>query len=111
MSPWKYHGRGTPVLRMSFRGIGQIERATGFQDEAMLGRLKEMLRTLYEAGKDELLRDVKAGRLTLRQCWAVYRRGNWGRGPPAHHPPSFSEGLPARRARQPNTPQPQIGPL
>ena len=58
MSPWKYHGRGTPVLRMSFRGIGQIERATGFQDAAMLGRLKEMCRTLFEAGKDELLRDI-----------------------------------------------------
>ena len=66
MSPWKYHGRGTPVLRMSFRGIGQIERATGFQDAAMLGRLKEMCRTLYEAGKDELLRDIREGRITLR---------------------------------------------
>ncbi len=48
MSPWKSHGRGTPILRMSFRGIGQIERATGFLDPAMLGRLKEMCRTLYE---------------------------------------------------------------
>ena len=54
MSPWKSHGRGTPILRMSFRGIGKIERATGFQDPAMLRRLKEMCRTLYEAGRDEL---------------------------------------------------------
>jgi hypothetical protein len=85
MSPWKYHGRGTPVLRMSFRGIGQIERATGFQDAAMLGRLKEMCHTLYEAGKDELLRDIREGRITLREVWAIYRTGQWQRLPSAQH--------------------------
>ena len=90
MTAWKSHGRGTLVLRMSFKGIGQIERATGFRNPAMLGRLKEMLRTLHEAGKDELLRDIRTGRLTLREVWAVYRTGQWARLPTPQHALPFA---------------------
>ena len=51
----------------------------------MLRRLKEMCRMLYEAGKDELLRDIREGRITLREVWAIYRTGNWQRLPSAQH--------------------------
>ncbi len=101
MSPWKSHGRGTPILRMSFRGIGKIERATGFQDPAMLRRLKEMCRTLYEAGRDELLRDLRAGRITLREVWAIYRTGNWQRLPSAQHALPFARSYDAWCATKP----------
>jgi len=63
----------------------------------MLDRLREMCRCLYEAGKDEILRDVQAGRLTLRQVWAVYRTGEWKRLPTAQHALSFSEQFEAWR--------------
>jgi len=95
---FRSHGRGTPILRMSFKGVGLIERATGFADPAMLPRLKEMCRVLYGAGKDELLRDVKAGRLTLRQVWEVYRTGQWTRLPTPQHALPFADQFTAWRA-------------
>ncbi len=90
MNAWRSHGRGTVVLRMSFRGVGRIERATGFQDPKMLGRLKEMCRTLWEQGREDILRELKRGGLSLRDVWAVYRSGDWRRMPTAAH------GLPFR---------------
>src|SRR5579859_32695 len=103
MNAWKSHGRGTPILKMTFRGIGRIERATGFSDAAMLPRLKEMLRVLYESGKaDELLRAVKRRRITLRQVWAVYRAGAWHRLPTAEHALPFGETFDAWRKKKPS---------
>jgi hypothetical protein len=88
---WRSHQRGTPVLKMQFRGVGRIERATGFHDPAMLPRLKEMCRTLYEADKLDVLRAMKAGQLTLKQVWAVYKRGDWKKLPTAAHALPFAE--------------------
>lgn len=103
MNAWKSHGRGTPILKMTFRGIGRIERATGFSDAAMLPRLKEMLRVLYESGKaDELIRAVKRRRITLRQVWAVYRAGAWHRLPSAEHALPFGETFEAWRKKKPS---------
>ena len=91
MTAWKSHGRGTTILRMAFKGVGQIERATGFQDPAMLPRLKEMCRTLYEAGRDDILREVQRGELTLREVWLTYRAGDWRKMPTAAHALPFRE--------------------
>lgn len=103
MTAWKSHGRGTPILRMYFRGIGRIERAIGFTDPTMLPRLKEMLRVLYESGKaDELLRSVRATRLSLRQVWAVYRAGTWDRLPTPEHALPFGETFEAWRQQKPS---------
>lgn len=88
---FRSHGRGTPVLKMSFRGIGLIERSTGFKDPAMVTRLKEMLKVLREAGRDDVLRDIKDGRIRLRQAWAVYRTGAWQQLPTAGHGLPFVE--------------------
>jgi len=90
MNAWRSHGRGTVVLRMSFRGVGRIERSTGFQDPKMLGRLKEMCRTLWEQGRDDVLRDLKAGRVSLRDTWAAYRRGDWRKLPTSAHARAFA---------------------
>lgn len=79
------HGRGTAVVRIRLRGIGLIERASGFASPGMVARLREMLRVLHEAGQDELLRAVKQGRVALRDVWTVYRRGQWRRLPTAEH--------------------------
>ncbi|HKV44391.1 MAG TPA: hypothetical protein VJT32_06910 [bacterium] len=79
------HGRGTAIVRIRLRGIGPIERASGFESAAMVPRLKEMLRVLHEAGQDDLLRAVKHGRVALRDVWTVYRRGHWRRLPTAEH--------------------------
>ncbi len=79
------HGRGTAIVKIRLRGVGKIERASGFAAAAMVPRLKEMLRVLHEAGQDELLRAVKQGRVALRDVWAVYRRGHWRRLPTAEH--------------------------
>jgi hypothetical protein len=78
------------VLRVSFPHIGRIERATGFKDEAMLPRLLDMLKAFHAAGRDDLLRDVRAGRLTLRQCWEAFRLGRWERLPTAQHALPFA---------------------
>ncbi len=103
MNAWRSHGRGTPILRMFFRGIGKVERATGFHDASMLPRLKEMLRTLYESGKaDDLLRAVKSGRISLRQVWAVYRAGVWQRLPTPEHALPFGETFEAWRTKKPS---------
>jgi hypothetical protein len=67
----------------------------------MLGRLKEMCRTLYDAGKDELLHDLRAGRLTLREVWAIYRTGNWRRLPSAQHALPFARSYEAWRMTKP----------
>lgn len=91
MTAWQSHGRGTVVLRMAFRGVGQIERATGFRDPAMLPRLKEMCRTLYEADRVDVLRALKGGHLTFRQVWRVYKGGDWKTLPTASHALPFGE--------------------
>jgi hypothetical protein len=67
----------------------------------MVGRLEEMCRTLYEAGKDELLRDLRAGRVTLREVWAIYRTGDWRRLPAAQHALPFARSYEAWCATKP----------
>jgi len=99
----KSHGRGTPIVRIGFRGVGQIERASGFADPAMVPRLKEMLRVLFESGRaDELLRAVRAGRISLRQVWTVYRAGAWQRLPTPEHALPFGETFEAWRLKKPS---------
>ena len=97
------NGRGTAVVRIAFRGVGQIERASGFADPAMVPRLKEMLRVLFESGRaDDLLRAVQTGRITLRQVWAVYRAGAWQRLPTPEHALPFGETFDAWQRKKPS---------
>ncbi len=91
----------TQLVRVSFRGIGRIERRSGFRDPGMTKRLREMCRVLYEAGRDDILRDLQAGRLTFREAWAFYRRGDWQRIPTAQHAWDFLERFTAWFAPKP----------
>lgn len=89
MTPFRSHGRGSLVLKGTFAGV-RIERASGTHDAKHLADLRAMLRTLADAGRLDVLQDVAAGRLTLRQIWAVYRTGQWARLPTPQHALPFA---------------------
>lgn len=80
----------TDKFKMAFRGVGKIERRTGFAPN-MTVSLKEMCRVLYRAGREDILLDLKHGRVTFRDVWSIYRKGQWERIPTAQHLWPFAE--------------------
>jgi hypothetical protein len=80
----------TDLVRLSFRGVGRIERRSGFPP-AMTAQLRAMCKVLYGAGRDDILRDLQTGRVTFREVWAFYRKGDWQRIPTAEHAVGFRE--------------------
>lgn len=84
MAPFRSHGRGTLVLKGTFAGI-RLELASGTTDPKLLGRLKEMLRTLAESGRLEFIRSVADKTVKPLQLWEYYRTGDWSKMPTTAH--------------------------
>lgn len=67
------NSRGTLRVDLTFPGVGRIARATGTRDERTLTLYVGMLRTLYAAGRLDLLTAIHEGQVTIAEVWDAYR--------------------------------------
>lgn len=67
--------RGTPQLRRRFRGLGELRIASGTSDSRLVKLLDAMLLTLFNTGRLDILRAIKARRLRPLEVWEQYRAG------------------------------------
>lgn len=88
---------GTFVIDRRFRGVGRIRRASGTSDVKLLKRLHLMLDTLYEAGRLDILVELRDGRLTALQVWQHFRLGDWSKVPTSDHARPLADSLEAYR--------------
>jgi integrase len=84
MAAFKSHGRGSYVLKGTFAGV-RIERASGTGDGTTLRRLREMCRTLADAGRLDVLEAIRDGQVQPLEVWRHYRAGDWSHLPTAAH--------------------------
>lgn len=84
MTPFRSNHRGTFVVKRVFAGVGEIRRASGTTDRRLYRQLDEMLSTLYQGGRLDVLELVRDGQLKLLECWKHYRLGDWKRLPTAY---------------------------
>lgn len=84
MNAFRSHGKGTLVLKGTFAGV-KLERATGTNDPKTFALLESMCRTLADAGRLDLLEQVRDGHLKLLELWKFYRLGELHRIPTAAH--------------------------
>ena len=100
MTPFRSHGKGTYVLKGTFGGV-RIERATGTHDAKRLEDLRSMCRTLADAGRLDILEQLRDGTLRLLDCWRHYRGGDWSRIPTPEHARPLAEAFAAWRRTVP----------
>ena len=100
MTPFRSHGKGTYVLKGTFAGV-RVERASGTHDPRRLEDLHAMCRTLADAGRLDVLEDLRDGRVRLLGVWRHYRGGDWSRIPTAEHAKPLQETFEAWRETVP----------
>jgi hypothetical protein len=83
MTPYKSHGRGTFEIDLRFAGVGRIHRASGTNDRKLLDELKVMCRTLYKAGRRDVLLALRDGKMSFLEVYSHFRLGEWERIPSA----------------------------
>ena len=76
MTAYRSHGRGTLWLKVTL-GTIKLDQASGTNDPKLLRRLKEMLHTLWEAGRGELIQGVKDKLYSPLDLWQHYSQGKW----------------------------------
>lgn len=76
MTPHQSRGdRGTLELRVKYRGLPRIRRASGTRDLELFAQYRAMCNALYENGQHDHLRAIARGTLRLPAVYAAYRRG------------------------------------
>ena len=58
---FKFNDRGSLVIKRSFKGIGQIRRASGTSDEKTFDEIRDMMGKLYDTGKHTILEEIRDG--------------------------------------------------
>lgn len=81
MTPHRTNQRGTLVLDRQFKGVGRIKRASGTDDPKVHALLDNMLKTLKQAGRLDILDGIRRGVLTPLEVWARFRLGELERLP------------------------------
>lgn len=64
----------TLIIDRSFKGVGRIKRATGTTIPKVRQAISRMLTTLHQAGRLDVLRAVRDGKLELLQVYDAFRR-------------------------------------
>lgn len=75
MSPHRSHHRGSFVLDRQFARIGRIRVASGTSDPVTFRRMNEMITTLKETARWDLLRALRGGVFSALELWAAFRNG------------------------------------
>jgi hypothetical protein len=65
----------TLPIDLQFKGVGRVHVRSGTGKKRVRDAMKDMLRTLHQIGRADLLRDVKANRVTLLDLYEKYRTG------------------------------------
>jgi hypothetical protein len=66
---------GSLPIDLQFRGVGRIHVLSGTTKRQVRDAMKQMLRTLYQVGRLDILRDIKTKRLTVMTVYERYRTG------------------------------------
>ena len=83
MTPHHDQQRGTLILDRRFPSVGRIKRASGTTDRKLFNSLNQMLDTLWNMGRVDLLRAIQEGKLHVMDVWASYRLGRTNELPDA----------------------------
>lgn len=76
MTPQRSRGdRGTLELKVKYRGLPLIRRASGTLDPELLQDYRRMCNALYETGRHDHLRSLARGTLRVPVVFAYYRAG------------------------------------
>lgn len=70
--PHRDRGKGTLVIDVVTR-VGRIKRASGTNDEAVLKKLKKMIRTLAGSTHAEYVRAIRDGQMSPLEVYALFR--------------------------------------
>jgi integrase len=65
----------TLPIDLSFPGVGRLHLRSGTQKKVTRNAMKEMLRSLYQTGHADILRDLKANKLSVMDLFERYRLG------------------------------------
>lgn len=93
MTAWQSNKRGTLMLKRTFPGVGKIQRASGTKDPRTLTGLNEMLTSLYNAGRLDVLELIRDGNVKPLEVWKHYRLGDWSHLPTVHHVAPLADAL------------------
>lgn len=64
----------TLLIDRNFKGVGRIHRATGTTNPRMRRKLSDMLTSLHESARLDVLRAIRDGQLTMLQVYDAYQR-------------------------------------
>ena len=64
----------TLVIDRTFRGVGRIKKATGTATPAVRRKMSRMLTDLHDAGRLDILRAIRDGKLSLLQVYDAHQR-------------------------------------
>jgi hypothetical protein len=65
----------TLAIDLQFRHVGRLHLRSGTQKKQVRDAMKQMLRTLYQIGRYDVLRDIKAGLVTVQDVYERFRMG------------------------------------
>ncbi|MBA3895370.1 MAG: hypothetical protein H0X69_17085 [Gemmatimonadales bacterium] len=66
---------GSLPIDLQFKGIGRLHLRSGTMKRQVRDAMRAMLRTLYQIGRHDVLRDLKANKITVLQVYDRYRTG------------------------------------
>ena len=66
---------GSLPIDLQFKGIGRLHVRSGTLRRQTRDAMKQMLRTLYQVGRLDVLRDIRANRVSVMQVYEQYRQG------------------------------------
>lgn len=65
----------TLPIDLQFRGVGRLHVRSGTTKKATRNTMRDMLRNLYEMGRADILRDIKANKVRVLDVYERYRTG------------------------------------
>lgn len=79
------NARGSFRLDRRFGPVGRIDRASGTTDVKLFRRLNDMLTTLYETGRWDLLSAIRDGWMRPLEVWSAFRESRLDTLPTVDH--------------------------
>ncbi len=75
MARFQSNGRGSTGIKVKYRGVPEIRRATGTNDGPTLDAIETMLDALYQTGRTDVLEAIARGRLHILAVLPRWRAG------------------------------------
>lgn len=81
----------TLPIDLQFKGVGRIHVRSGTYKKQVRDAMREMMRTLYRAGRADVLRDIRAGKISPLAVYERWRVGQIDQLPSAELVRPFAE--------------------